>query len=141
LGKKIKMEIDILNDILTLTVDNIIMDSYGETDYSRNQPFVSTRMSQGSRDGSRGSQQDRQSIGSLVSRGDSILSRDSRDTIDRRPDSRGGVSNLSTGSNSRVSGDVFDPLRTDFSLGSNAGSKKTQPVLKLRENCTSIEWL
>lgn len=29
------MEIDILNDILTLTVDNIIMDNYGESEFSR----------------------------------------------------------------------------------------------------------
>ena len=135
------MEIDILNDILTLTVDNIIMDSYGETDFARQQPFVNTRMSQGSREGSRGSQQDRQSIGSLVSRGDSLLSRDSRDTIEKRPDSRGGMSNLSGSSNpsQRTGGEIFDPLKTDFSLNSNPAQKKTQALLKLRENCTSVE--
>jgi hypothetical protein len=81
------METDILNDILTLTVDFVLLGRDGYSEIQKQQPSQNPRYPQGSK----GSNADRQSIGSLVSRGDSVLSRDSRDTkdsMDRRPDSR-----------------------------------------------------
>lgn len=118
------MEFEIWNDILTLTVNEVLFDEKTPTPKIENDN-KNERLSRASR-GSRNSRGGR-SIGSFLSRGDSMFSRES-EAANSRAQSRSSIESKMSNGGRRT---------TNNQRGGGSGTVG----LRLRENCSPEEWL